>query len=714
MKYIKTQQGYTLVLILGIFVIFMILGFGMMTMTMQGAQKSESRESVTQAKDLSVKGIDYIISNIEKTMQDKINASNGLTPQAFETEFSNILAHYNCSQLTELTKARFTVNDTHIGVSQFCITEIKPVTPGNLKLVDVTFKGTGTSNNKEITTHSTYRMGSSFTEDQSFAILTYGNQSNLPTSDIGNIDIHGGVKVIGNIHADNNIFISDSSRYKGTIVPSILPIFLPAQNSVKARLEYKNKHLNKDDALSSNASALTKNTDAVSNSLSKSSFIKNDKSFVVNFNLNEKFTTIRSTLSSAVAHETYLLPIPFKNYGIIMERGPEWKGGFLEPKGMHGTKMEATSKNVYLNGYNESLYHQNNPYYNWTLYGNNTFQNVKFFRNLYLAYGYKVSDLNSLAVFNSNPDIFVKSAYIEQDLIIGLNNKTEVNFDLFDNILSTDVLGLLSTLEAVSNIETPVNLEGTYYVNGDLIIANAKLTGDATIYVNGKTSISFSEINPQNNSANKINIISNGPVDISYVSNNHNDFSKNPLAKKILDDSSRSYLNGHIHSNEKVTIDGATSYLTINGSITAPNVYITSIKGVAAPSCRSIGYYIDNHLIDGLLAPLLSLILGTEITQGIINLLTGKIHEDSQLNVVTAVNNKASNCFTTVDLQNGNSVIIVRSIANLLGIQLLPAQVVNHPIDSRVIINYEKNTFNESFRQQLIFDIDKSIQQSRD
>ena len=72
MKYLKREKGYALFLTVLIIALFSILAVSLTTIVLSGANKTAVREEVTQASELSDKGLQHMLNQINKELEDEL------------------------------------------------------------------------------------------------------------------------------------------------------------------------------------------------------------------------------------------------------------------------------------------------------------------------------------------------------------------------------------------------------------------------------------------------------------------------------------------------------------------------------------------------------------------------------------------------------------------------------------------------------------------
>lgn len=118
-------------------------------------------------------------------------------------------------------------------------------------------------------------------------------------------------------------------------------------------------------------------------------------------------------------------------------------------------------------------------------------------------------------------------------------------------------------IEGNSNSQKNVEIQGTYYINGDVTINYANIKSNAILYVNGDVNIRFSTLNELQNGSSLI-IFASGSIFIANISED-------------LDDPST--IKGFFYSQNNMTLYGVGSNIKIIGGISAKNLYLTALRG---------------------------------------------------------------------------------------------------------------------------------------
>lgn len=243
-NYLQNDKGYSLLLAIGVILIFTVFGLSLMTLTSSGVTKNSHREDTILAQDLSDKGIDFAVNDIQNTLEKQIIA----TPMG-KTEFGTFLD-------TTLTKTNlkcpaagqplpnnigFHIPTENNNITKVCIEAVKMITnsSGITEEKDrykrlVTFRSYGVVKNKEHISKTDVIIGTDAIPDQ----LRYA----VSTNNGGNLFLHGGIEVQGDIKTDGNLIISDYASWgtatgdTNTWTASIFPRIIKNTNSVKPKV----------------------------------------------------------------------------------------------------------------------------------------------------------------------------------------------------------------------------------------------------------------------------------------------------------------------------------------------------------------------------------------------------------------------------------------------------------------------------------------------
>ena len=235
-KYWQNDRGYSLLLAIGALLIFSILGISLMTLTSSGVSKNTNRQEIIQATDLSEKGIDYMIGSIQSELVNYIDSENIGKSQ------------FKAKLLETIHSADFSCEDGGIeipgdtGITRVCI-DVDSIEDVYIQNADgtktlqalkkkVRIISTGYVNGKEKVTNEEIIIGTDAIPDQ----LRYA----LSTNNGGDLYLHGGIEVHGDIKTDNNLIVSKQATWfsGGTPVwqPSVRAKLIAGPGSVTPKI----------------------------------------------------------------------------------------------------------------------------------------------------------------------------------------------------------------------------------------------------------------------------------------------------------------------------------------------------------------------------------------------------------------------------------------------------------------------------------------------
>lgn len=224
----QNEQGYSLLVTFAVIIIFTVLGLSLITLTSSGITKNNTREEIVQAQDLSDKGIDYAVKDIQALLEKEIK-DRPMGKSAFESFLVNTLTApiLSCSQGINIPAENN--NKTHV-----CIEKVELISGEEKDRYKrlVTFKSTGKVNNREHVTRSQIIIGTDAIPDQ----LRYA----VSTNDEGNLYLHGGVEIQGDIKTDGHLIINEKAHWlSGTTakwVNSVYTRIIPDSKSVTPKI----------------------------------------------------------------------------------------------------------------------------------------------------------------------------------------------------------------------------------------------------------------------------------------------------------------------------------------------------------------------------------------------------------------------------------------------------------------------------------------------
>lgn len=545
--HLKNQKGYALLLTLGIIIIFTILGASLLMMTSNGSAKNNVRQDITRSSDLSQKGVDFVTTQVNSDLTTFLG-ENGRPRTEFVYQLERILDGYLCTGTASVPITGET--GTYAAcIESYTDTVDKDNQPNPLKKL-VTFKSIGKAGNADRVLKSKIEIGAATAPEA----LRYAIGTNIDTKDglsngEGNLLMHGGVEIKGDLKVDGNIVTSTNGYAQlggDQWIPSLSPSAIPLEGTKAARLFLGKKSYTFNTA-SSYATHIARTEFATS-------------PYSLKTNIADLFRT--GYAPTLVSREPVQSPIAITDQ----------KSNFEYARTSSGVTSLYTASNRVINNessptlqvfpvYRYSDYvcvrsswgqcreWEERYYYNET--GTFTFTGTNTFK--------QVSTKGSATLTGTNTT-FKNGLYVNGDLSIG-NNSTSYDVDRYSN----------------------VTLDGPIFVNGDLNIQGADLLSNALIYVNGEVTIQHSRINGKTLAGGKkgsLIVLSKGNVKISNNSVNYDD---------------PSYIKGFFYSEKDFEMFGVGSNMKVDGGISARKIVLNAIRGRAKDEFFTGSYRIPNR-----------------------------------------------------------------------------------------------------------------------
>lgn len=441
-KLIKNEKGYTLILTVGIIVIFTVLGLSLLALTSSGIKKNENRQNTVQAQDLSDKGIKYAVDDLQQYLENEIKNN----PMG-KTQFYNLLENtikVNCPDGIEIPGEK-------ASQTKVCIDHVEMISNEEKDRYKrlVTFKSTGLVNGKTQTTTSKVIIGTDTIPDQ----LRYA----LSTNDGGDLYLHGGVEIQGDIKTDGNLIIAKNAHWMSGNTAKW-------EESVGPRLIKDTKSVTPKIIMRENG----KNIYTVdgSDTLDFNSHISNSKDKYGNYYLDRPPYQKLSPLDAntvTILKKNNLFNTP--NLNIVT-------------KSLPSDNIDVLSK----------IEEKNNGTVDYR------------FNDLNISS--EQDDRSKINNFNRNTTIVVGGKYKRCIRYSWLHCSEYEDYYAGDmNIYNSN----------------SISLRGSYYINGNLSITNTNLKSDSLIYVNGDATISDSTLQGLDPNSTLI-IFANGNIQISNIS----------------------------------------------------------------------------------------------------------------------------------------------------------------------------------------------------
>lgn len=191
---LQSERGSALVLVMFIVLLLTILGVTVLSATIGGARRSETRENDVQSLHLAQKSIDEAIAYITGELDKKLETSSNTTQVKFDEEIIAFLNEFNKNKKAFIT-------DTSLQGADNEITGIILDSGSTSSKHIVTIKANATVN------------GVLRTLQQKVVISTFPDFLNYSLGSEGTIYLNGAPHIQGNIYAGNQLKISEVAKY---------------------------------------------------------------------------------------------------------------------------------------------------------------------------------------------------------------------------------------------------------------------------------------------------------------------------------------------------------------------------------------------------------------------------------------------------------------------------------------------------------------------
>lgn len=510
------EQGYTLFLTIFIILLFGVLSLSLMSITISGAKKSSLREDYTQATELAQKGVKKITQEINHDIQEKISSYPGGVTKSHYTELvEQTLSQYTCETKTDYT-------DGETGKYRSCIEDVgAKETPRKVKI-----NSYGQVDGRERLVKTTVLFGGELEKDyQQYAASTFiseqcaENQANCLPGE-GNMFLHGGVALQGDLTVEGNLITSNRSYEKyagGHWIHSYYPSSLPKSNGETPEVVI-------------GGDVYTFYWDGVSGTK------------IRNFDYNNHINQVAISTSDPYVKKEEIDQTVFV-------------GSYQAKKSDRSD--HPTAVNIDINGEKDKYYYTPNSsgvrVIETNLFGtegvdrviyNGDFRNDRIFPKWYSNYGgkFRIRGKSTFKQYSSWGDLQLGG--------VRLNNDIEF-------INGAYVAGNLQ-------IDDNTKVKGPIYVEGNLEINGRNIEIDSVIYVNGSVHIRHATLEGDDQLGGSFIIYANENIVVERM----NRFNDNPAI-----------INAFLYSKKSIEMDGNESNLEIRGGISAPRIVLNSIRG---------------------------------------------------------------------------------------------------------------------------------------
>ncbi|MDR7073147.1 hypothetical protein [Fictibacillus barbaricus] len=537
MKKILSERGNTLLIVLLMIVIFTVAGLSLVTTTFNGVKKTDARETQIQSTELAEKGIDYLSALLEAKSKNYINYSTN----DFETALTNLLSKYEVSDANAAFKSTSSLPaDGGVLKVKIYNRHKTSTNPDDLTQV-MTLHSEATVNGKTKKLISTIQLGAKqVPEALNYALGAYnpckGQTGCTSKNDDGNMFMHGGVAVKGDLYVEGNLITKKEGvaiEQSGT--PQWISSDLPSiegENGKKARL-----------ILPGNLYKLTSNPEDYYAHINRTTFPSaNGYQNINKNNVDSAFTSI---------HEANKEYVP-----MIDNRIPKFAAiDILGQKNSY--YFPITGNSFVTNEVNDGNFNNNPNKENIrSRYENDNVQ-INTNNNIKIDGGFTFNRLSTkdksenriISITGSSSEwsklTFKKGAYLGGNVTIGNTGITSYNTNTYNKF----------------------EIDGPLFIDGNLTIWGSNIKFNSTIYVTGTTTIRYSRLQ--------------GIVDADNVEKSLVLFGKKQIAisnNNVYGDDPN-IIRGFFYSEDLMEIFGVGSNLEIQGGVFGRKVVLNATRG---------------------------------------------------------------------------------------------------------------------------------------
>lgn len=527
-RWFSTERGYALLLTLVIIIIFTFMAVSFTFLMVSGTKRSIIRENYTQAQELSEKGMQHIISAIESQLNTALGSS-GLSTNDFVTTLEATLDQYLCD-----TDGNIRVEGLTTGSYDVCISEYENLIDesgeeNELRKI-VKFVSIGEADDRHKQTEFYMEIGSKSVPDAlKYTLSTVEVDGEKKASD-GNIYLHGGTEIFGDIKVGNHLFTSEyGPEWTNNIAywdETTLPVLYNARGEGSSNIvlggnlyQFSNKFYN-DFTRYKYGENYYRSTSL--------SFYNNH----LNWQISNQYYK-QSTLNNMFANPTHLPK--------IVQR--DWKGNdvnindHINEGNNKVSSTTRTEKGDYFSNLKRDDIIRFSSNYSKEFWNNNSFKGGRIERGTWTDFRKGHHKFDTL--------------YVKGNVYIG-NGSTSYYTSNYENI----------TIEGYTK-----DRGAQLFVDGNVIIQGANLSSNLTIYATGSISIKHTTI--------KGHTFSDGREGSLIV------FSKGKIevANNSLYKNTPSVLKGFFYSEDNLEMFGVGSNIKIHGGIAARRITLNAVRG---------------------------------------------------------------------------------------------------------------------------------------
>ena len=551
----QNENGFSLLLVFAVLVIFTILGLSLITITTNGMAKNQTREDYVQSKDLADKGIEYLSKDIQTELEEFINPGT-IGKAQFKEKLNQMVNDSRLSCPTGGIEIPGETGKTHVCIDSKKIEDVYfKNEDGKMEIQELRKKvpivSTGIVDGKESVSTTTVIFGTDTVPDQ----LRYA----VSTNNDGNLYLHGGIDIQGDIKTDGNLILSQQATWftGDTPVwqPSVASRLSPGPGSTTPKIIFTKSNravykLTQFGPLASTSGTTGSNKD--------------------------KGNKPGGQTNTTTTKEQY-----YENH-------------------INGTKLDSDLYKKYSPSNSNDQKDISNLFFNSpkiSILTNSTLQQdtVEITKTITDKYKHSSNKLNYTDNLTITTSDHATAKLNKTDVVfVSATTKTSVQetYTYFENVCvkkskknkcqewkqvqktGTRSIPKDSYMHGSMNIlgdstkNKDITLKGTYFIYGDLTIKNVNLTADAILYVQGKVDISNSTIKGINDNSTLI-IFGNDNIDMYNMSVDR-------------PETEASKIKGFFYSKENFIMYGVGSNINLTGGISAQRIILTGVRGDTA------------------------------------------------------------------------------------------------------------------------------------
>jgi hypothetical protein len=552
MKITHNEKGYSLLLTLSVFLLFTIFALSLITFTIAGAKRSQMNEDHIQALELANMGIEYVKQEVTKDLQAQL-------PIRTENLDKNLKAILSKTEYTsEDLKAPLETGTFHAKI-------INNDEPG---IIDIISTGKDYNGQEKTVTATMDLTATAEADHLRYVVGTH--QSNLCNSNFdlqgcegsGNLFLHGGIDIQGDIHVDENMILHN----RGFNGIGFIGNDYPKVSQVGATNESPTIFMDERKIFDFEPFILTDLINIfdlynrhLTNAPNEFGFFGLQKYRQLDkLRLKEKL----KNADLSINNEKRDVPnieidnIINKNKQFIQNL-PEYK---LNNANFTEIDLSYSNNRIYPTNYN-------NVCVDWSLYPIFCGKYEKEFKFQNKNYKFRYLEVPGHLVINGN------RRNVTSLQITGKNNKESAAAFIEKDF----IIGLSPTFH-------DIYLSGIYYIGENLTIAHCRLFADAIMFVNGDVTIDASDIRG----------IDENSTLLIFASGNINFHADSFIGDYIFNETER--LHGFLYSDRQIDITGVKSKVEIIGGISGNKVVLNGYKNISNQSHLKIIY--DQNLLD--------------------------------------------------------------------------------------------------------------------